>query len=240
MAVFKYEYRVGLTDIGKSNKLTNKAIIKILENAGSVHSESVGLGLNDIPRTNISWIVLGWKIKVISRVNYNEQLVVKTWGRDYNKVTMFRDYEIYDSKENLIAIATSKWAMINAKTGKLELIEKEQIEKYESEDKKVFDEEINFKLKDIKQSERELYYAIQRRDIDINNHVHNLYYLDFAYEILPKEVYEEGENNNIEIMYKKEIKLGEKIKLLYQYEDANIVSIKSEDEKILHAIVKLY
>ena len=42
-------------------------------------------------------------------------------------------------------------------------------------------------------------------------------------------------------MYKKEIKLGEKVNLYYALEDGvNIVVIKSEDDKILHSIIKFY
>ena len=42
-------------------------------------------------------------------------------------------------------------------------------------------------------------------------------------------------------MYKKATKLGETIKCFYSYSDnANFITIKSEDEKSLHAIVKLY
>ena len=45
--------------------------------------------------------------------------------------------------------------------------------------------------------------------------------------------------NEIEIMYKKEIKYKDKIKCLYKCENnEHIVVIKSEDLKTLHAIVK--
>ena len=33
-------------------------------------------------------------------------------------------------------------------------------------------------------------YQAIRKDMDTNAHMHNLYYLDLAYEALPKEVYE--------------------------------------------------
>ena len=47
--------------------------------------------------------------------------------------------------------------------------------------------------------------------------------------------------NNIEIIYKTQIKLGDKIVCLYtKEENKHIVTIKSEDEKTLHAIVELY
>ena len=77
---------------------------------------------------------------------------------------------------------------------------------------KVFNSDYSFKLKEPETIDREIRYKVQRRDIDINKHVHNLYYLDFAYEALPEEIYENCEFNNIEIMYKKQIKLNNEIK----------------------------
>ena len=58
---------------------------------------------------------------------------------------------------------------------------------------------------------------------------------------LPEEVYEAPECNNIEIMYKKQIRLNDEFKCLYtKEENQNIVTMKSEDETTLHAIIKLY
>ena len=45
----------------------------------------------------------------------------------------------------------------------------------------------------------------------------------------------------VEIMYKKEIKLGETVQCNYsKVEDKNVISIKSEDGSVLHSIIKLY
>ena len=52
-------------------------------------------------------------------------------------------------------------------------------------------------------------YTVLRRDIDSNMHMHNLAYLDAAGELLPQQIYEEGEKNHIRISYKKEILYGE-------------------------------
>ena len=65
--------------------------------------------------------------------------------------------------------------------------------------------------------------------------------MDFAYEALPEEIYENCEFNNIEIMYKRQTKLNDEIKCLYTKDgEQNIVTIKSIDDNLLHAIIKLY
>ena len=77
-------------------------------------------------------------------------------------------------------------------------------------------------------------YTTQRRDIDVNKHMHNLNYLDLANEALPEEVYSNNNFNDIRISYKKEIKLGETVKCKYTFEnDKHIVTVKSEDDKII-------
>lgn len=241
MAIFENEYRVGLSDVGHSNEITNKAILRILENVAGMHSESVGWGLNSIERTNKSWILLGWKVQIISRPIYNEKLIVKTWGRDFNRAVTYRDFEVFDEKENLVIKATSKWTMIDIRTSKLVELTPEITRPYECEKTKIFEQGFDFKIKEPLEKKSFINYKVMRRDIDINKHVHNLYYLDFAYEALPENVYNTNKFNNVEIMYKRQIKLDDNIICYYtQNENENIVTIKSEDDKTLHAIIKLY
>ena len=71
--------------------------------------------------------------------------------------------------------------------------------------------------------------------------MHNLYYLDIAYEALPKEIYDKRPFNNVRIMYKKETKLGERVVGKYsKVEDKNVIVLQSEDGKVLHSIIELY
>ena len=241
MAIFECKYIIGLSDVGMSNKITNKAILKILENAGGMHSESVGYGLNKIEQTRLSWVLLNWKVEVIKRPIYNEEIKILTWARDTNKIATYRDFELYNSQGEKIIKATSKWTLINIDTKALEPIPEDIMSRYNPEEKTVFESKLIPKLKEPSKYDSYGEYKISRNVIDINEHVHNLYYLDFAYEVLPEEVYKSDECNNIEVMYKKQIKLKDKIKCLYSYEnERNIITIKSKDDETLHAIINLY
>lgn len=234
------KYTLGLTDVGRKNKISNKAILKILENIGGIESEKIGFGLNEIEKNHLSWVLLAWKVKVFNRPLYNEEIIAKTWPRKANKAVTYRDYKLYNAKGEIFAIATSKWTLVDIRTLELVGVPKKVQCKYQFYNENVFEEEIQ-KLKEPSHVEQEIDYKILRSQIDINRHVHNLYYLDIAYEALPENVYYEEEKNNIEIMYKKQIKLNDEIKCKYTKEKKQeIITIKSKDEKYLHAIVKLY
>lgn len=239
--IYKEKFKLGLKDIGKENKIKNRAILECLENIGSYHSDIAGYGANDTKITKVSWILLEWKLQVLDRPTYGDELEIHTWARGINKFFTYRDYEIYNKDNKLCAIATSKWALINIETGKLARLNDEIINKYNPEDKYVFSEPDIEKLEIPNESESVLKYTVIRKDIDINKHMHNLYYLDLAYEVLPEEIYEKRPFDNVRITYKKEIKLDDVVKCEYsQLNDKYYVVIKSEDEKTIHAVIELY
>ncbi len=234
------KFFIGLQDIDASNKITNKAILSFLEDAGGVHSNLAGFGLKTIKETNFSWIILNWKLKVFKRADYADTITVRTWSAKADKLYAYRDFEVINEVGEIIAIATSKWISVNLKTGKINKLTDEIIKPYKGENRHVFPEYDFPKIEEPKQIDSSVEYAINRQMIDINKHVHNICYYDLAEIAMPEEVIDKTEFNNIEIMYKKEIKLGEIVKCNYsKLNNENIIVIKSEDEKILHAIVKL-
>ncbi len=240
MAYIEHTFDFSIRDIDKNTNLSNKAILGFFEDIGGFHSDIAGYGIKDIEKTRISWVLLHWKMKVLKRLKYGDTIHVKTWSRGAIRACCYRDYEIYNQNNELCVIGTSKWTLIHLENGLMRLTN-ELLEKYQSENKAVFEDFTFEKLKEPEDSKLTFEYTVQRRDIDINGHMHNLCYLDLAYEALPQDVFENFSFNNIEIMYKTGAYIGNNIKCFYSFiNDEHIVTIKSEDEKALHAIVKMF
>ena len=94
--IFVDKVKTGLKDVGKDCLIKNESILEILENVGGEHSNLAGYGILDIERTKLSWILLDWKVKVLKRPLYADELEVKTWGRCFQKACTYRDFEIYN------------------------------------------------------------------------------------------------------------------------------------------------
>jgi len=239
--IVEQEYQVKLSEIGKDNKVTNKAILSYLEDIGGIHSNIAKCGIFDIPQTHLTWILLDWKLKVIRRPNYAEKIRVRTWSKDSLKCYAFRDFEVVDENDNVIIRAISKWVLINIEQQKIVKVEEELLKRYEPElDKTVFENEEFDKLREPEIYQLETEYRVKRSDIDVNNHMHNLNYIELANEVLPEEIYNNSQFDNIRISYKKEIKLGETVICKYVKQNSNnIIVIKSEDDKVVHAIIEM-
>ena len=240
--IFSADFRIGFTLTNRLTELSNKGLLTILGEIAEMHSSSVGFGVTDIYTTKLSWALLNWKVKVIKRPKYGETITINTWARPSNRLNVYRDFEVCDSDGNIMAIATSKWVLIDIFTHKIVKIPEELENKYNPEDKTAFDDEESItlpKLKEIDNYTVSLYYKIRRADIDVNEHVNNLCYLDIAREILPEDDNCTVDYNEFEIMYRHQIKFEDDITVYYGIDaGTHYVVVKNNSDERLHSVMK--
>lgn len=243
--IFTEFIKIPLKDVENGNVIGDRGLLEIFENVATHHSDSIDDGVNAVNEKKKAWVVLEWKVKVLSRPLYGKTFKVDTWSRENNiqekKIATYRDFEMYDEQGNLLVIATSKWTLVNINTGRITSIEKELQERYLPEIKSVFDTWDIEKINKPDSSICDTNYIVSREKVDFNLHMHNIYYIDLAYNALPEDVYKLRPFNNFRISYKREIKLGEKVKCKYMYQDKkHIVTVYSIDESKVHSIIVLW
>ena len=237
----EHKFYVGLSDVNPLKELTNTCLLKYLEDAAGLHSELAGFGITDINNTRKTWILLSWKVNVKKRPLVNDTLIIKTWSRLIEKFYAYRDFEVRNQYGEIVAIITSKWVFIDIDKGRIIKVGEDVIDSYKQETENcVFEEKDLEKLEEPKNYSGNVQFKITRNMIDINRHLHNIYYLDIAKEAFPEDIAFKNELNDFEVMYKKEIKLGENVKALYSFENGyHYVVIKDETESFVHAILRL-
>lgn len=241
--IFENIYRTSFSQTGIHNVLTNKSILSILENIAGEHSAFVNYSFNDLSPKHLTWVLLNWKLKVLKRITADTNIKVQTWGNYSNKVFVIRDFKIFDESGNLCAIASSKWCLVDTLKGKIAKMPENIWDIFNG-----IHEEFVFESSDlpklIEPTSKPIFadtYKIRRFDLDINKHVHNLNYLNISYELLPEEIFDGDELNNVEIIYKKELKYGDTVKsYLYKEDNSYIIVMKNLDSSVIHAIIKLY
>lgn len=244
MSIFERKCHVGIKDIGSLGLMTNEGFLDLLENTACIHSEVAGYGVNQMEQTHLSWVLLHWKVHILKRVPFHTAITIKTWAKAANKCLTYRDFEMYDENNKLLGVASTKWSLVDTQTGRIARITPEIIDCYSPEDSRNVFEEVDIpKLREpetIEGSIPNYVFTVSRRDIDMNKHMHNLYYLDYAIEALPEEFYQNLNSNEFEIMYKNGAKLGETVNCFYvREENTHIVVMKNAQDNRLHAIIVL-
>ena len=233
--------KIGIKDIDKNLEILNKSILEILENVAVYHADAKNRGPHTTYEEGFAWVLSDWKVKVLKRPIYGEELIVKTWRRDSKRFFTYRDYEMTNSKGEVQVIATSKWAMFSFKEGKVIRID-DEMEKWNEpqEEKSVFKNRKIEKIQLPEEYEISQEYTVMRKDIDINGHMHNINYLDLAYEIMPQDVFENCNFDNIHIDYKKEIKFGDVVICNYaKIDNKIIVEVVNKQDGTVHAVIEM-
>lgn len=240
MSIYQENFTVKLKNVDNNLILTSTGLLEMLESIAGDHSDSLGFGFNNISINGATWILLNWKVKILKKATYKDKLTIQTWSRKISKCFAYRDFRVLDSNNNIVAIASSKWAYMNINNLRPLRITDEMIDLYQSDPTSVFENAEFARITEPENYSNEFDYTVLRRDIDINNHLHNTYYLSLAMQTLPKEVYEANDLNMFEISYKKEIKLDTNLKILYSLENNNhIISFKDANTDLLYAQIKM-
>ena len=189
----------------------------------------------------VSWIVMGWKMKVFRHVKMFSKVRVETWIQSYTKVRVLRNYALYDEEGDAIALAAGEWVAVDGDKGTFLRITPGLLAAFDiREDKNNFP---GYRFPDIRSVELP---AAETRLVtpglqmaDYNGHIHNSEYLNLAAEICPQAV----TADDVEIVYRTQILPGNTVLLerseLMRNDELYKIAIKSPDGHDLHALVTL-
>ena len=62
MSIFSQNFNINYSDVDSDNELTNKGILRLMQEIAGIHSGNLGYGVNDIPKTgnNTKWTINSW------------------------------------------------------------------------------------------------------------------------------------------------------------------------------------
>ena len=211
-----FEYQPLLEDYKKNGDMLLGSILKILENSGNKHSDAAGDAILEGSSNGKAWVLTDWYIELIAYPKYGDKILARTWSEPVNHpLICTRDFEMYCNGE-LTVKGMTKWILLDLEKGRPCKITQEIIDKYQPEDKQTFPGSKLDRIVTPESFDKETAISIRRSDIDFNDHVHNLTYLDYALEGLPQEIYDKRDFKKLRISYKMAVKSGEEIICKYK------------------------
>ncbi len=232
------QFFVGAHDVDREKKVTNRALLEMLSDISMMHGVKSGQTKAE-GKSLVSWVVVGWYVKVYKRPAMFSTLRAVTWATDYTKVRAGRDYIIYDEDDNVVVKGTSRWIAVDVDTGRPLRITSELADAFDPEpDELVFPE---FSFPSIRNVDMDVAETreveIDRTMFDYNGHVHNSVYLGIAEQILPEELYLRGFGELI-ITYKQEITAEDPVVLEYSHQGEDyVVVIRRKSDGAIHAVI---
>lgn len=213
---YERKYFIHNYDCDISGRLSLSSMIKYFEDIALLQSEEVGFGMQFYLAENVAWILRQWNIEIYDKPFFMDTIKLVTNPYSYKAFMANREFEIYSEDDELLVKADSVWIFMDSKLRKPKRVDTEVMAAYGIG---VNGPELFNKLDEPKAELRfddSYEYVVRKGDIDINNHLNNVRYIDLAIEALPEEISEDMELGNVDVTFKKELLLDDLVTIGYK------------------------
>ena len=190
---FEYDIRLNGLDVDGRGQCKASALLNHLQNAATLASEERGLSHETlVERYGVFWMLARSWYRLSRPLRYEDRLTVRTWHRGSKGAVMYRDYDILANGQ-LVGESVSAWVLASVDTRKL--VRLNTIPELEGTGGGPLCKTVTLvKLRppgEVREVERR---TMRYSDTDLNGHVNNTRYADFAcdavgMEVLPEDRY---------------------------------------------------
>lgn len=236
--IFSEIYQTRIEDYDKNGRLSVEAVLRIFENIGSHHSDSVSNSVIEGSLKGIAWILAEWRTEINFLPEYGEKIKAETWiNGKAPAASVCRNFVLSDGNGVIYVKGIAKFALFDLINERPTRISEELFEMYKPESESVF-QDSPLRLKEPERYDFEKHIHQRRNDIDFNGHVHNVNYLVYALETLPEDIYENASFKQIRIVYRSPLSPKDSpVIKLSRTDDGIIIGVYSE--KRLCSLIKL-
>jgi medium-chain acyl-[acyl-carrier-protein] hydrolase len=200
MEVYEIQLKPRALEITATEEAKFTSVVDYLQQIAYEHAFNLGLSFQQTFKQNLTWYLLRYYIVMNRYPKLDELITVRSWvARSDTKYTL-REFQILDQSDEILCAATTSWLLFN-------FVKRRQVDhvKYFSyvpiRDNRAVDYGFpKLVLPEKVDSKAEI--RVRLSDLDLNNHVNNRVYIDWALESMPSKYLKNYQISKIEISFK--------------------------------------
>jgi len=182
--MYKQDYTIRSYEIDAAGHLSVPSIFNLLQDAASGHALELGVSVPQLLADNYTWVLSRMVLNMSHYPGWRDAIQIRTWPSGIKGAFAFRDFDIRDNYGKSMGCSTSAWIVID--TGKRRPIRPTVFADRlkPAEDTPVMDYVLK-KLPGQNHDYVEKRFKVRYSDLDINQHVNNVSYIDWLLESIP-------------------------------------------------------
>jgi len=217
--ILEHDYSIRSYEVDAAGRLSIPSIFNLLQNAASEHALRLGVSVHQLLEKNITWVLSRMILRMESFPAWRDRIRVRTWPSGMQTVFALRDFEIRDHEGRTIGRATSAWIVIDADKRRpmRPTSLADQINAIEG--LHALDHPLN-KLPKCEAPQHQSDFFVRYHDLDINQHVNNVSYIEWLLESVPAFGREDLTLRELELNFLGEAFKGDRVIAKCRVEDA--------------------
>lgn len=218
--IWQETYQIRSYEVDCHHRLSVLAIFNFMQEVASRHAEALGVSIQQLLSENYTWLLSRLKIKLVSFPVWKDQIQIKTWPSGARRLFALRDFEIQDKDQQLVAAAISAWLILDVQKHRPARIGPfiERLRPLEGDH--ILPVTLD-KLPGLAARSHEKKYVVRNRDLDINQHVNNVSFVEWLVESVPTRVLNTSVLAELEINFMAEAFYEDRILAACHCQDAN-------------------
>jgi len=185
--IWKETYQIRSYEVDCRHRLSVFSIFNFMQEAASRHAEALGVSIQQLLSENYTWLLSRLKIQIASFPVWKDQIQISTWPSGAQRLFALRDFELQDKDNQAAAAAVSAWLVLDVQKRRPVRIGPfvERLRPLEGEH--ILPDTLD-KLPGLEFRTHEKKFVVRYRDLDINQHVNNVSFVEWLVESIPVRV----------------------------------------------------
>ncbi|WP_066494944.1 acyl-[acyl-carrier-protein] thioesterase [Abyssisolibacter fermentans] len=206
------QFKIRGYEVDYHNELKVSSIFNFMQIAAAKHADNSNYGIEKLKDSGIYWVLSRMKVRIYSYPTYETNLKVSTWAKGTDRLFALRDYVLTTDQGIKVAEASSTWLVIDSVKKRPQKLNKLPSEFIMIEGKHAIDE-IPGKIKEPEKLEHSYDKHVGYTDIDMNKHVNNEKYVEWALNSFDQDFYNKKRLSKIHINFLSECQMNQNIQL---------------------------
>lgn len=202
--------KIGYSTLDSQGELKIVSILNLLQDTASEHASDMGVSGFDLARENLAWVIARYQIEIKASPAWREEIAIETWRTPINNLYELRQFKISDHNALEIVTARAFWVMVKKANSRPVRLSRYMPACYLAQ-KTTQDTPPFKKLREAARVDFELPFKVRMHDLDLNGHVNNAIYLEWAVETVPRAFLLANRPENLEVAFQRESFYGDKI-----------------------------
>ena len=228
----KYEktFKVRVNEVNFKGELKLSSMLNYFQDVSIEHSSDLGFPISMLIQKNLTWVISRYHLRIFRAPLWGETLHAVTWPSDARGRFAIRDFEIRDKKNLPVAAATGSFMLLDFVQKKTVSIE-ENLPAYPVVSARAVADSFE-PLPGLERVDFQRPFHVRMHDLDINHHVNNIYYVEWAIESLPMDFVQNCRIARIEVAYRGQAVYGDEI-----LSQAQMIG-EGNESVVIHRIVR--
>lgn len=208
-------------------------ICRYLQESADRHARELDVSVESLLLKGLTWVLSRLHVSLLTYPAWRETIRIETWPSGRSDHTALRDFIIVNATGDPVGHATSCWMVLDIRKRRSILLP-DCIRALPLPDRPRAINDSFERLPTVTTVEREVMRTAGWKEIDVNRHVNNVTYVEWALDSVHDEMWLTHRPHQLEIAFKNEIRHGDMVASQLQ----SIPNDLNHDTTFLHSLTR--